>query len=136
MPACLSTLFPCRLASTMPTSRTHLTLLTVRRAFHGLYSWDLGTLETRHFLASAAEKRRVKASFDLATQVNALRAVTASFEGLVANDPRASRGAARRKATVRRNLQRAYANYGLWNGVVKHQYCMPPPAADGFAYDL
>ena len=94
----------------------YLTLLTVRRAFHGLYRWDLGTLETRYFLSSAAEKRRLKASFDLATHVNGLRAVTAAFEGAVANDPRAIRGAARRKATLRRNVQRAYATYGLWNG--------------------
>lgn len=129
MHAWLYTLFACHLAACVPATRMYLTLVTVRRAFDGLYSWDLGTLEARNFLALAAEKRRLKASFDLATQVNALRAVTAAFEGLVANDPRAIRGAARRKATLRRNVQRAYATYGLWNGVVKHKLRMPQPAA-------
>ena len=54
---------------------------TVQRAVHRIYSWDLGTLEARHFLELAAEKRRLKASFDLATHVNALRAVKASMAG-------------------------------------------------------
>ena len=75
-------------------------------------------METRMWLKSASEKRRDRTATEIASHVSALHAVAAAFEGAVANDPRAVRGATRRRATLRRKLQRAYASYGLWNAVV------------------